>query len=132
HDVDEYRQALKAGKVRAEQTNRAWSIRIVLEEMLRIQGIFVNMKWSLLEAHDAYFLTSDCPVGIQPSPHDAGSLEFFFPVSRKYCLCGRTGGGEGKLLGSDEEVLGINRALISQADRFVFSPVNSPYIQETL
>jgi hypothetical protein len=62
-DPEESKRALAGGKVRAVQTNRAWSLRQMTEMMMFFQKHFMGMRLLLLHANDAFFVTSDCPGG---------------------------------------------------------------------
>jgi hypothetical protein len=137
-DPEESKRKLKAGKVRAVQTNRAWSLGQMLEMMLIFQEQFMQMHLLLLHANDAFFLTSDCPVRVHAPAtapvlkHGFQSFEMLFPLSREYCLAGVYSPSLSRLELESEQVHKLNRALVRQADRFVYSPFDAEYIQVEL
>lgn len=137
-DPDESRRALSRGKVRAVQTSRGWSLRMMAETMLLFQQRFMNMRLLLLRANDAFFVTSDHPAAVHdPSttpflPRGSLSFEMRFPLSREYCLAGTYSSGPTELQLASDQVEKFNRALIRQADRFVYAPFNADYIQREL
>jgi hypothetical protein len=137
-DPEETKRKLKAGRVRAAQTNRAWSLRQMAEMMMIFQEQFMQMRLLLLHANDAYFLTSDCPVRV----HDPAtapllrqgfqSFEMLFLLNREYCLAGVHSPSLARLELASDQVHKLNRALARQADRFVYSPFDAEYIQDEL
>jgi hypothetical protein len=134
-DPEESKRALTGGKVRAVQTNRGWSLRMMADMLMLFQQRFMEMRLLLIHANDAYFVTSDCPVAV----HDPATtpllsqgfqpLEMRFPLSREYCLAGTYSLGPTRLELKSDEVEKLNRALIRQADRFVYAPFNAEYIR---
>ena len=51
-----------------------------------------------------------------------------FPLSREYCLAGAFSSGQTRLELESDQVHNLNRALVRQADRFVYSPFDAAYI----
>jgi len=137
-DPDESKRKLKAGRVRAIQTNRAWSLRRMAELMMALQEVLMQMRFLLLHANNAFFLTSDCPVRVHnPStvplfPKNVQSFEMLFPLSRDYCLAGAYSTGSDRIELEPDQVQKLNRRFVQQADRFVYSPFNADYIQDEL
>jgi hypothetical protein len=137
-DPEESKRALTGGKVRAVQTNRAWSLRQMSEMMMFFQKHFMGMRLLLLHANDAFFVTSDCPVAAHnPAtrpvlPPGFQSFEMRFPLSREYCLAGTYSPGPARLEIEADQVEVLNRFLIRQADRFVYAPFDAKYIQPEL
>jgi hypothetical protein len=137
-DPEESKHALAGGKVRAVQTNRAWSLRQMTEMMMFFQKHFMGMRLLLLHANDAFFVTSDCPVAAHnPAtmpvlPPGFQSFEMRFPLSREYCLAGTYSPGPARLEIEVDQVENLNRFLIRQADRFVYAPFDAGYIQPAL
>ena len=138
-DPDEERRKLKAGKMRGAIEERNWSLSCMFEQTLRLQSRFMEMDWTLIRAERAFFLTSDVPVLLSnPLQSDdvqkpAGSPDFVFPISRDICLTGGGDfGGENLVTTDAAQVRKINLAVIKSADRFVFSPFTSPYVQQKL
>jgi hypothetical protein len=137
-DPEESKRALSRGKVRAVQTSRGWSLRMMAETMMVFQQQFMNMHLLLLRANDAFFVTSDCPVAVHdpsttPSlPVGGLSLEMRFPLSREYCLAGTYSPAPTELQLASNQVEKFNRFLIRQADRFVYAPFDADYIQREL
>jgi Protein of unknown function (DUF4238) len=134
-DPEESRRALSGGKVRAVQTSRGWSLRMMAEMMMLFQQRFMNMRLLLLHANDAFFVTSDCPVAVHDPatipllPQGLQSFEMRFPLSREYCLAGTYSSGPAQLQLASNEVEKLNRFLVRQADRFVYAPFDAEYIQ---
>jgi hypothetical protein len=91
-DPETSKQALTRGKVRAEQTNRGWSLRMMAEMLMFFQQRFMGMRLLLMHANNAFFVTSDCPVAVHDPatrpllPQGFLPLEMRFPFSREYCL----------------------------------------------
>jgi hypothetical protein len=137
-DPEESKRALMGGKVRAVQTSRGWSLRMMAEMMMLFQQRLMNMRLLLLRANDAFFVTSDCPVAVHdpatvPSlPRGFQSFEMRFPLSREYCLAGTYSPGPAKLQLAGNQVEKLNRFLVRQADRFVYAPFDAVYIQREL
>jgi hypothetical protein len=137
-DPEESRRALSGGKVRAVQTSRGWSLRMMAEMMMLFQQRFMNMRLLLLHANDAFFVTSDCPVAVHDPatmpllPQGFQSFEMRFPLSREYCLAGTYSSGPAQLQLASNEVEKLNRFLVRQADRFVYAPFDAEYIQHEL
>jgi Protein of unknown function (DUF4238) len=129
---------LKGGRVRGVQTNRAWSLRQMVDLMLKFQDEFMRMNLFLLHANDAFFLTSDSPVIVHDPakplllPHGALSPDLLFPLSREFCLAGTPAANPGLIELADPQVLALNRRLVRQADRFVYAPFDSSEIQAEL
>lgn len=137
-DPEESRRALIGGKVRAVQTSRGWSLRLMAEMMMLFQQRFMNMRLLLLRANDAFFVTSDCPVAVHDPatvpfmPRGFQSFEMRFPLSREYCLAGTYSPGPAQLQLAGNQVEKLNRFLVRQADRFVYAPFDAEYIQREL
>jgi Protein of unknown function (DUF4238) len=137
-DPEQSKRKLKAGQVRAVQTSRAWSLRQMAETILFFQELFMEMHLLLLHANDAFFLTSDCPVRVHDPatalrlPLGFQSFEMLFPLSREYCLAGVYSSGPVRIGLQSYQVHDLNRALVRQADRFVYSPFDAAYIQDEL
>jgi hypothetical protein len=137
-DPEESRRALSGGKVRAVQTSRGWSLRMMADMMMFFQERFMNMRLLLLHANDAFFVTSDCPVAVHDPatmpllPKGFQSFEMRFPLSREYCLAGTFSPGPTQLELASSEVEKLNRFLVRQADRFVYAPFDAEYIQQEL
>lgn len=137
-DPEESKRKLKAGRVRAVQTNRAWSLRQMAEMTLDFQKLFMQMRLLLLHANDEFFLTSDCPVRVHDPataphlPHGLQSFEMLFPLSREYCLAGVYSTGPARIELESNQVHNLNLALVRQADRFVYSPFDAVYFQDEL
>ena len=137
-DPEESRRALSRGKVRAVQTSRGWSLRMMAETMMSFQQRFMNMRLLLVRANDAFFVTSDCPVAVH-DPSTAPllspgflSFEMRFPLSREYCLAGTYSSGPTELQLASDQVEKFNRFLIRQAYRFVYASFDADYIQREL
>jgi|GEM_PF-7113480 hypothetical protein len=134
-DPEESIRALNGGKVCAEQTNRGWSLRMMVEMLMFFQQRFMGMRLLLMHANDGAFVTSDCPVAVHDPatmpllPQGFQSLEMRFPLSRDYCLAGTYSPGPTRLELESDQVEKLNRFLIRQADRFVYAPFNAGYIQ---
>ncbi len=134
-DPEESKRALTGGKVRAVQTSRAWSLRQMTEMMMLFQERFMGMRLLLLHANDAFFVTSDCPVAVHDPattpllPQGSHSFEMRFPLSREYCLVGTYSPGPTRLELEADQVKRLNRFLVRQADRFVYAPFDTEYIQ---
>jgi len=137
-DEDEERRKLKGGRMRAVQTSHGGSLLMMFQQLPVFQEKIVRMHWILLRS-DSMFLTCDQPV-VLPSPDrklahlQPGQIDpnFLFPVSRKFCLAGSSFqiGPYGEV--DEEGTKAINIALVRRADRFVYSPFPSPYIQKEL
>ncbi len=134
-DPKESKRALTGGKVRAVQTNRGWSLRMMAEMLMFFQQRFMGMRLLLIHANDAFFVTSDCPVAVHDPatmpllPQGFQSFEMRFPLSREYCLAGTYSPGPARLELDADQVRNLNRFLVRQADRFVYAPFNAEYIQ---
>ena len=137
-DPEDSKRKLKGGRVRAVQTNRAWSLRQMAEMMMNLQQTLMRMRLLLLHANEALFLTSDCPVRVHnPAtvpllPSNFQRFEMLFPLSREYCLAGVYSPGPDRIELGPDQVHKLNRILVQQADRFVYSPFDADYIQEEL
>jgi len=137
-DPEESKRKLTGGKVRAEQTNRGWSLRMMAEMLMFFQQRFMGMRLLLMHANDAFFVTSDCPVAVHDPatmallPQGFQSLEMRFPLSREYCLAGTYSPGPARLELDADQVRNLNGFLVRQADRFVYAPFNADYIQAEL
>lgn len=137
-DPEESIRALTGGKVRAEQTNRGWSLGMMAEILKIFQRRFMGMRLLLMHANNAFLVTSDCPVAVHDSatipllPQGFQSLEMRFPLSREYCLAGTYSPGQARLELDADQVRKLNGFLIRQADRFVYAPFNADYIQAEL
>jgi hypothetical protein len=137
-DPEESKRKLTGGKVRAEQTNRGWSLRMMAEMLMFFQQRFMGMRLLLMHANDAFFVTSDCPVAVHAPatrpllPQGFQSLEMRFPLSREYCLAGTYSPGPTRLELDADQVRNLNGFLVRQADRFVYAPFNADYIQAEL
>jgi hypothetical protein len=137
-DPEESKRALTGGKVRAVQTNRGWSLRMMAEMLMFFQQRFMGMRLLLMHANDAFFVTSDCPVAVHAPatrpllPQGFQSLEMRFPLSREYCLAGTYSPGPARLELDADQVRNLNGFLVRQADRFVYAPFNADYIQAEL
>lgn len=138
-DPAEERRKLKGGQMRATQTSRNWSLRMMFEQLEFQQKRIVRMSWTLLRARGAYFLTSDSPVLLMRPveetdvvPDGAFSPDFFFPISREMALAGGNSmpGSHGDLDASQVRL--FNLKLINRASRSVFSPFQAPYVQQKL
>lgn len=134
-DPEESKRALTGGRIRAVQTNRAWSLRQMAEMMMFFQEHFMGMRLLLLHANGGFFVTSDCPVAVHDPatmpilPPGFQSFEMRFPLSREYCLAGTYSPGPSRLELEADQVEKLNRSLIRQADRFVYAPFDAGYIQ---
>jgi hypothetical protein len=134
-DPEESKRALTGGKVRAVQTNRGWSLRMMADMLMFFQRRFMGMRLLLMHANDAFFVTSDCPVAAHDPatmpflPQGFQSFEMRFPLSREYCLAGTYSPGPTRLELESEQVETLNRFLVRQADRFVYAPFNAGYLQ---
>lgn len=137
-DPEESRRALTGGKVRAVQTSRGWSLKLMAEMLMFFQQRFMGMRLLLLHANDAFFLTSDCPVAVHDPatmpllPQGFQSFEMRFPLSREYCLAGTYSPGPTRIELEGDQVEKLNRFLIRQADRFVYAPFDASYIKPEL
>lgn len=137
-DPEESKRALIGGRVRAVQTSRGWSLRMMADMMMLFQQRFMKMRLLLLHANDAFFVTSDCPVAVHDPetmpllPRGFQSFEMRFPLSREYCLAGTYSSGPAQLQLDSTQVKKLNRFLIRRADRFVYAPFDAEYIQEEL
>jgi hypothetical protein len=137
-DPEESKRKLTGGKVRAVQTNRGWSLRMMAEMLMFFQQRFMGMRLLLMHANDAFFVTSDCPVAVHAPatrpllPQGFQSLEMRFPLSREYCLAGTYSPGPARLELDADQVRNLNGFLVRQADRFVYAPFNADYIQAEL
>ena len=137
-DPEESKRKLTGGKVRAEQTNRGWSLRMMAEMLMFFQQRFMGMRLLLMHANDGFFVTSDCPVAVHDPatmpllPQGFQSLEMRFPLSREYCLAGTYSRGPTRLELDADQVRNLNGFLVRQADRFVYAPFNADYIQAEL
>ncbi|HUZ97186.1 MAG TPA: DUF4238 domain-containing protein [Edaphobacter sp.] len=137
-DPEESIRKLSGGKVRAVQTNRGWSLRMMAEMMMLFQQRFMNMRLLLLHANDAFFVTSDCPVAVHDPatmpllPRGFRSFEMRFPLSREYCLAGTYSSGPAEVQLPSNQVEKLNRFLVRQAARFVYAPFDAEYIQREL
>jgi hypothetical protein len=137
-DPEESKRKLKAGRVRAVQTSRAWSLRQMAEMMLEFQKMFMQMRLLVVHANGAFFLTSDSPVRVHDPatapllPDGFQSFEMLFPLSREYCLAGVYSSGPTRLELKADQVHRLNRTLVRQSDRFVYAPFDDAYIQEEL
>ena len=137
-DPEESKRALTGGKVRAVQTNRGWSLRMMAEMLMFFQQRFMGMRLLLMHANDGFFVTSDCPVAVHDPatmpllPQGFQSLEMRFPLSREYCLAGTYSPGPTRLELDADQVRNLNGFLVRQADRFVYAPFNADYIQAEL
>jgi hypothetical protein len=138
HDPEEERRKLRAGRVRGIQTNRAWSIKRMVELMLHFQELFMGMRLRVLHANQAHFLTSDCPVRVNdpavpcPLPKSYEWVDLLFPLNRELCLAGSYSGETARLELMRDQVADVNRILISEADRFVYAPFDDGYITADL
>jgi hypothetical protein len=134
-DPEESKRALTGGKVRAVQSNRGWSLRVMAEILMFFQQRFMGMDLLLMHANDAFFVTSDCPVAVHDPatrpllPQGFQSFEMRFPLSREFCLVGTYSPGPRRLELERDQVEILNRFLVRQADRFVYAPFNAGYIQ---
>jgi hypothetical protein len=137
-DPEESKRRLKAGRLRAVQTSRAWSLKQMVEMLLFFQKRFMQMRLFFVHANDAFFLTSDYPVRVHDPatarllPRSFQSFEMLFPLSREYCLAGAYSAGPAQLELEADQVHNLNRRMVRQADRFVYSPFHAPYIQSEL
>ncbi len=137
-DADESRRKMKAGRIRAEQTSHAGSLKLMFLQLPVFQERIVEMHWTLLRS-DAMFLTCDQPVTLHTSHGKLARLQpgqidpdFLFPVSRKFCLAGSSSPTDMYAELCEEQTKVFNIALVRRADRFVYSPFEAPYIQEEL
>jgi hypothetical protein len=55
-----------------------------------------------------------------------------FPLSRDYCLVGAYSAGPDRIELESDQVHNLNRTLVRQADRFVYSPFDADYIQDEM
>ena len=134
-DPEEQKRILKSGQICGSQTNRAWSLQMMIEMLMYFQELFMGMYLALLHANDSFFLTCDCPVRVhEPTSVLSGDhpVEMLFPLNREFCLVGSTVKGEERLELASPDVQVINASIIRQADRFVYAPFNVPYIQDEL
>jgi hypothetical protein len=137
-DPEESIRKLRGGRVRATQTSRAWSLRMMVESLLRFQKRFMSMHLILLHANGGYFLTSDSPVSVfdpetaAQTPEGYVSFQMLFPLSREYCLAGTILDGPNQIEFDAKEVRNVNNSVIAGADRHVYSPFRADYIQSKL
>lgn len=137
-DPEESIRKLKGGRVRATQTSRAWSLRLMTESLLRFQSRFMSMDLIMLHANGAFFLTSDSPVSVfapetaAQTPDGHISFQLLFPLSREFCLAGTILDGPDRIEFSSDEVKRVNDTIIGGADRHVYSPFAAEYIRAKL
>jgi hypothetical protein len=95
YDLDEQQQAVIAEEFRREIHH----VRALLRQLPRIGSFLCSMHWTLLEAEEDWFITSDQPVVLlpyQPSPHSpasavpplglAATLEARFTLDARHAL----------------------------------------------
>ena len=143
--MKDFMEKVASGEVRGEQTERGWTLKIMMELMIDMLPVFEGMTWRLLSApDDEMFLTSDNPVAFS-DPKIARAKKkvqysaeafFTFPINRKQCLQGFNRQGflgrrleDGKQPLRPAAVRMINRMVIEQSYRFLYAPMNSPEIQ---
>jgi hypothetical protein len=142
-DVEDFRKKLTGGSVELHQKNRGWTVQEMFKNLMMLQQVIFDMKWSfLLAAHDDDgFLTSDNPVslfdplasplrgiGFRSSP----ASHFSFPLSRSVCLMAQhVPGSEARELNASQ-IRSVNRASITRADSQLYAPFVSSGVQKIL
>jgi hypothetical protein len=106
------------------------------DAMPRVVGMLRSMSWQVFVAPDGkYFVTSDNPVHVRSENGGLNhpSAEVVFPISRDLALvASHHPVREAFKQATSQEVNEINRRVISQADRYVYSPKPDEWIHRVL
>ena len=111
---------------------RSSTLGTLLDLCKTVLPILADRQWSLVVADDDApdFITTDSPVSLVATTPDAPPFlgfglrctEVSMPITRRIALVGNFD-HEPQVIGADRILVGLaNRQLMSQADRFVFSP----------
>jgi hypothetical protein len=140
--MKEFMEKVASGEIRGEQTERGWTLKIMMELMVDMIPLFEGMSWGLLSAgDDEMFLTSDNPVVVSDPKASmnerrvqySNMASFTFPINRKHCLQGINEGGsrprDGRQALRSAEVRMTNRMVAEQSYKFLYAPMRSDHIQ---
>jgi hypothetical protein len=133
----EFVERVATGRLKARQTNRGYTMKMMFLAMREYMDQFERMWWGLIRAaRGEYFITSDNAVVIAPPVDGAKpSLDsaffvprtrFFFPVSRSYILTGRMEPGPDRTGCATAAMMrGMHQFQVFRAQKQIYAPFRS-------
>lgn len=134
----EVKAKLTGGRVRVSQTDRSFSLKMMAEQIMFFQSMFMRMNLCILHATKGAFVTSDRPVTVaDPSTAPVFtdgriSHELVFPLCKNFCLIGTFCKTGCRLEVGPQILQALNAKQAREADRFVYAPFEGDFLQHEL
>jgi len=141
-DVDSLKKFMERvadGSIPAEQKNKAWNAKVMLQHSNDLSERFFRMRWSLVEAPEgSAFITSDVPTSIvDPAVETLGpegykisaEMEVYFPVSPHFAVVGdHRSGPDRRLAITAESVQNFNADQMKRCQE-IYASLHSKELQ---